>query len=149
MSSEASPSTTTPSSGTFDRDALARADEQNVAHRDLFRLDLNLFAISQNNGLVGTQIHQRRDGLTGTGNRDTLKQLTDLEKHHHGGSLFPVLHGQRAAGGKTHQKLFIKKLAVENIDDRFPQHIIARQQPRRQHEARLPPVLQQKADAEQ
>ena len=104
------------------RDTLTRTYQNDIAHRDRFRLDGGHFITLYQIGVVGPYIDQRLDGSAGGTHRLILKPFTDLIQQHNGNGLRILADAERADRGHRHQEVLVKYLAVGDVLDGLLQY---------------------------
>ncbi len=88
---------------------------------------------------VGADIHQVRDVPAGAVDGVILEELADLVKEHDGHRLQILLQQKRADGGDAHEEILIEYLAVANVAEGLPQHLVAEDEIGGQEEQGLQP----------
>ena len=105
------------------RNLLAGLYNNHFTDRNSFRRNDRQFTISADSGSIGTNIHQISDGLSGALYRHFLEELSYLiEKHDCNG--FRVFTNDKGTDSRqTHQEVFIKHTALDNIFGSSHHHI--------------------------
>ena len=101
------------------RNSFAGLYHNGVSDGNLIRIHFFQFAVLLQICIVRSDVHQRRNGFPGFAHRIAFKQLTDpVEQHNY--HRFRILLGTDGAyGGKHHQEVFVKNLAVGNVPQCF------------------------------
>ncbi|EWS65826.1 hypothetical protein Y695_00904 [Hydrogenophaga sp. T4] len=101
------------------RDPLAWFDPCNRVERHIGRLDAAPAPVSLLDfGIIGREVNQALDGVSGAIDRALLDELRDgIEGHHHGG-FRPLANDECARDGNRHEGIDIE-LAVSKCDQAF------------------------------
>ena len=97
------------------RNTLTGAHQNDIAHRDRFRLDGGHFITLYQIGVVGPYIDQRLDGSAGGTHRLILKPFTDLIQQHNGNGLRILADAECADRRHRHQEVLVKDLTVGDV----------------------------------
>ena len=114
-----------------DRNFLARLDGDDRADGHVIGVDLLELAVALDVGVVGTNVHQRRDVAAGLADRVALEQLADLVEQHNGhglvivAALFVDRERDSADRGDRHQEVFVEHLMVANALPCLAQNVVA------------------------
>ena len=114
-----------------DRNFLARLDGDDRADGDVIGVDLLELAVVLDVGVVGTNVHQRRDVAAGLADGVALEQLADLVEEHdrHGLVIVAALFVDRERDGADrcdrHQEVFVEHLMVADALPCLAQNVVA------------------------
>ena len=121
---------------------LSGTDDDDLVHRHLLRVHGDHLAIPLHVGAVGADVHELGDGGAAAADGHTLEQLAHLVEEHDGHA-FPVFStAEGADGGQSHEKVFVKYLAVFDVPDCLPQDVPADEGVGQQIEKKFPPGRQ-------
>ena len=107
------------------RDFLAGADQNYVAHSHGVRVHLLHAITGLQVGVIRADVHESGDVFPALTHRVALEQLADLVEQHNGGGFPVLLQGQRAHGGNGHEEVFVEDLALYHAQEGFAQHVVA------------------------
>ena len=121
------------------RNLLAGLDEDDVAHAHLFGADAAAAIAFHQIRIVRANVHQLRDGFAALVNRLILEVFADLVQYHDRDA-FRIFRDAHCADGRNrHQEVLVEHLAAADVADGAPQHVVARDQIRRdEHDNRRP-----------
>ena len=129
-----------------DRHFLTRLDYKRVASRHLLRRHVDLGAVAQHMGHVGSNVHKVSDAGAALALGIALKEFANLEKQHHKHRLGKLVLGtgqktdaQCAHCGYGHQEVLVEHLAVQQSLDGLDDGAVAHQKIWHQiHQQQLP-----------
>ena len=98
-----------------ERDPLTDADDDGLADKNVVGLNLNFAAVTENRGVVRTEVHQLLDRPARTLLSVFLKQLADAVQNHDGDRLGVLAHGKCTEGRNGHQKIFREQMSAHQI----------------------------------
>ena len=110
-----------------ERNALAGADDDRLAHLDLIGEDLLLGAAAQNACRVGANVHERGDRAARALDRIGLEPLADLVEQHDGDALRVVAERECTDSCNRHEEIFIKDASVADVHRGAPEDVPADQ----------------------
>ena len=121
------------------RNLLAGLDEDDVAHAHLFGADTAAVVAVHQIRIVRANVHQLRDGFAALVNRLILEVFADLVQYHDRDA-FRIFRDAHCADGRNrHQEVLVEHFAMADVADGAPQHVVARDQIRRdEHDNRRP-----------
>ena len=124
---------------TVQRNLLAGLDEDDVAHAHLFGADAAAVVAVHQIRIVRTNVHQLRDGFAALVNRLILEVFADLVQYHDRDAFRIFRNAHCADGRNRHQEVLVEHFAMADVADGAPQHVVARDQIRRdEHDNRRP-----------
>ena len=99
---------------TIQRNSFSGAHNKDFVQLHLFRIDGHDLTVTFHVSTFWTNIHQLRDGSAGFPHSILLKPFANLIEEHNGSSLVIFTNDDCADGCDRHQKIFVKKLAVND-----------------------------------
>ena len=124
---------------TVQRNLLAGLDEDDVARAHTLWADAAAVVAVHQIRIVRTDVHQLRDGFAALVNRLILEVFANLVQYHDRDA-FRIFRDAHCADGRNrHQEVLVEHFAMADVADGAPQHVVARDQIRRdEHDNRRP-----------
>ena len=121
------------------RNLLAGLDEDDVAHAHPLWADAAAVVAVHQIRIVRTNVHQLRDGFAALVNRLILEVFANLVQYHDRDAFRIFRNAHCADGRNRHQEVLVEHFAMADVADGAPQHVVARNQIRRnEHNNRRP-----------
>ena len=121
------------------RNLLAGLDEDDVAHAHPLWADAAAVVAVHQIRIVRTNVHQLRDGFAALVNRLILEVFANLVQYHDRDAFRIFRNAHCADGRNRHQEVLVEHFAAADVADGAPQHVVARDQIRRdEHDNRRP-----------